>query len=239
MGKPAPPTSPFQPSWDEPGLKVDDFLAYYEEAETHLAARGAEVRREGCEAVAILEHVTHGGRQRPLKTLEHDAKHRLLIEKRRGDANRTFATAGCWFLTFDTVLPRYDNYARRGTSDVPFCVSAGAWFQVVEAFKPKSEDLGQALADMLASPYVRYRRTLSKESAQAIVARTHLHTDGSPELAARVFMNTAAVDEIETASTPEDQAEKIDSALLAAAKEMQEEARRAKEQADSAQERAR
>jgi hypothetical protein len=163
----------------------------------------------------------------------------LLIEKRRGDANRSFATAGSWFLTHDSVLPRYDNLARRGTSDLPFCVSAGSWFQVVEAFNPKSGDLGQTLADMLASPYVRYRRTLSKEGAQAIVARTSLYTSGTPDLAARVFMNSAAVEEIERATSSEDQVEKIDNALIAAAGEVREEARLAKEQADAQRERAR
>jgi hypothetical protein len=238
---------------EEPGLKVDDFLAYFDEVETHLANMSIFVRTEGCEAVsrrdkdiadevAILEKLTSGGRhgrQRALSTLQHDVKHRLLIEKRRGDANRTFATAGAWFLTHDSVLPRYDNYARRGSSELPFCVSAGSWFQVVEAFNPKSGDLGQTLADMLASPYVRYRRTLSKESAQAVVARTNLHGDGSPELAARVFMNSAALEEIEAAETPEEQIEKIDTALLAAAQEVQEEARLAKEQAQAARERAR
>lgn len=166
-------------------------------------------------------------------------KHRLLIEQRRGDGNRSFATAGAWFLTHDSVLPRYDNLARRGTSDLPFCVSAGSWFQVVEAFNPKSGDLGQTLADMLASPYVRYRRTLSKEGAQAIVARTSLHTSGTPDLAARIVMNSAAVEAIEAATGPADQAEKIDNALIAAAREVQEEARLAKEQADAARERAR
>ena len=165
-------------------------------------------------------------------------KHRLLIERRRGDGNRSFATAGAWFLTHDSVLPRYDNLARRGSSELPFCVSAGSWFQVVEAFNLKSGDLGQTLSDMLASPYVRYRRTLSKGGAQAIVARTSLHASGTPDLAARVFMNSAAVEEIETASNPEDQAEKIDNALIAAALDMQEEARLAKEQADAARKQA-
>lgn len=233
---------------NEPGLKVDDFLAYFEEVEEHLGAMHIAVRSEGCTAVdqrqqeiadevALLEGVLHG-RYRALRTLQHDVKHRLLIEKRRGDANRSFATAGAWFLTHDSVLPRYDNLARRGSSDLAFCVSAGSWFQVVEAFNPKSGDLGQALADMLASPYVRYRRTLSKEGAQAIVARTSLHTSGSPDLAARVFMKSAALEEIQAANGSEDQAEKIDNALIAAAREVQEEARLAKERADAARERA-
>lgn len=234
---------------DEPGLRVDDFLGYFDEVSEHLAARGIPARDEGCTAVdarhidiadevVILERVTIGGRERPLRTLQHDVKHRLLIERRRGDANRTFATAGAWFLTYDSVLPRYDNLARQGTSELPFCVTAASWFQVAEAFNPKSGDLARALGDLLASPYVRYRRTLSKESAQAIVARTNLHSDGTPELAARVFMNTAALEDIEQSVGSEEQLEKIDNALLAAAREVQEEARLAAAEAHAARDRA-
>lgn len=236
---------------NEPGLSVDDFLAYFEEIEVHLEAKGIGVSGEGCKAVeqresdivdqvALMEGATRYGKQRPLPSLEHDVSHRLLIEKRRGDANRTFATAGAWFLTHDSILPRYDNLARRESgSALPFCVSAGAWFQVVEAFSPKSGDLGQTLADLLASPYVRYRRSLTKASAQAIVARTSLHADGSPELAARVFMNSSSVDEIEKAATSDEKAEKIDNAVITAAREVQDEARRAKEQAEEARDQAR
>jgi predicted nucleic acid-binding protein len=245
---------------DEPGLSVDDFLAYYEQVEDHLKAHGILVRDEGCTAVdqrkddigaevSLLERVLDYGRKEPLKegqrrwrptrTLEHDAKHRLLIERRRGDGHRTFANANSWFMTYDSLMPRYDYHARRGSSALPFCVTAGSWFQVVEAFKPKSDDLGAALADLLASPYVRYRRTLSKGTAQAIAARTHMYRGGTPELAARVFMDTAALEDIEQAATPEEQTEKIDNALIAATQEMREEARRAKAQAEDARERAR
>lgn len=231
---------------NDPGLSIDDFMAYFDEIDIHLKSKGIKISDEGCKAVgqredeiadqvALLEGVTHSARPRSLRTLQHDVMHRLLIEKRRGDANRTFATAGAWFLTHDSVLPRYDNAARRESRDrLPFCVSAGSWLQVVEALSPKSGDLDQALADLLASPYVRYRRTLSKESAQAIVARTNVYAEGTPELAARVLMNSAAVDEIEKASSPADQEEKIDNALIAAAHEVQEEARRAKDLAESA-----
>jgi hypothetical protein len=244
---------------DDPGLSVDDFLAYYEQVEEHLKAHGIVVRDEGCTAVnqreydigaevSLLERVLDYGRKKPLKdgqrpwratrTLEHDSKHRLLIEKRRGDGHRTFANANSWFLTYDSLMPRYDYHARRGDSSLPFCVTAGSWVQVVEAFKPKSDDLAAALADLLASPYVRYRRTLSKSAAQAIAARTHMYRGGTPELAARVFMDTAALEEIEQA-TPEEQTEKIDNALIAATQEMREEAQRAKAQAEDARERAR
>jgi hypothetical protein len=111
-------------------------------------------------------------------------------------------------------------------------VSAGAWFQIVDAFRPKSEDLEQSLADMLASPYLKYRRTLTQKSAVEIVARVNQFKGGSPELATRVFMNSAALNEIEAAETDEEATEKIDNAIIAAAEEAQEDARRAREIAE-------
>ena len=230
---------------EDPKLSVKDFLSYFDEIEAHLDTKGIRMRSEGCtavqqrrehirEEVALMERVSHGGRQRSWRSLEHDVKHRLLIERTRGESPRSFATAGVWFLTHDPVLPRYDALARRKSSRLPFCVSAGSWFQVVDALSPKSPDLQQVLADLLASPYVRYRRSLSKEVAQQVVARTNLYRDGTPELAARVFMNSAVVEEIENTESPEEQTAQIDNALINAAREVQEEARLAKERADEA-----
>lgn len=160
-------------------------------------------------------------------------KHRLLVRRLRGAGHRTFANAGYWFLTHDSVLPRYDYRAAGREGTLPFCVSASSWFQVVEAFRPKPEDLEQTLADILASPYVRPRRTISKQAAQAVVARMAPYKDGTPELAARVFMNSAAMSEIEKTSSGEEQTEKIDKAIITAARDAQEEAKAAQEAAAS------
>jgi hypothetical protein len=180
------------------GVKLIDFFEYYSEIETHLKTRDIRVENEGCPAVdqlknetndqvAILERVVHGRSRHPA-LLEHDAKHRLLVERLREQASATtFSNAGYWFLTHDSVLPRYDHYAGEKGA-LPFCVSAGAWFQIMEAFRPKTEDPEQSLADMLASPYVRYRRALSLRSASEVVARVDKFKDGTPELAARVLI---------------------------------------------------
>nr|MBA3421609.1 hypothetical protein [Thermoleophilaceae bacterium] len=226
---------------------VEDYVAFYSEVETHLAARGIGTSTEGTTAVeqrkdaisaemSVLEQVLHGKQRHP-DLLEHDVKHRLLVERLRGSGNRTFANAGYWFLTHDTVLPRYDYQATGRDSNLPFCVSASSWFQVVEAFRPKTEDLEQTLADILASPYIRPRREISKKLAQAVVARVALYRDGTPELAARVFMNSAATTEIEGAPSQENQSEKIDKAIVSAAKEAQQDARAA--QSAAAEERSR
>jgi hypothetical protein len=224
------------------GVKPQDFFAYYEQVETHLTDRQITVENSGCTAVdqqteAITDAMSllakaSRGRYRHPALLEHDVKHRILIKRLRGDSNRNFSNAGFWFLTHDSVLPRYDYLAASHKGELPFCVSAGAWFQIVDAFRPKTEDLEQSLADMLASPYVRYRRTLSQKSAVQIVARVNQFKGGSPELATRVFMNSAALSEIETAETDEETTERIDNAIIAAAEEAQEDARRAREIAE-------
>ncbi len=232
----------------EAPIKVQDFYAHWREVETHLAEIGITVIAEGCTAVgqrtdeitdqlSVLARVLHGRYRHPA-IVEHDVKHRMLVQRLRGDANRSFATAGYWFLTFDSVLPRYDFAARREDgSEIPFCVSAGSWFQIIEAFRSKTDDDAQVLADLLASPYVRYRRTLSKDKAQAVVARMQLHKGGSPELAARIMMNSALIAQIEE-STDEAQTATIDNAIVLAAEQAQDDARRAQELAAAERQRA-
>jgi hypothetical protein len=226
-------------------LSLTDYVAYHSEVEGHLQQRGIAIMSEGTKAIdaqrdrvaeetTILVRVLAGKWRHP-ELVEHDVKHRLLVERLRGDANRTFANAGYWFLTHDRVLPRYDLQATRSrganSRHLPFCVSAGAWFQVVEAFRAKTKDFGQTLADVISSPYIHPRSSVSKEIAQAVVARVALYRGGTPELAARVFMNSAAMAEIEQASGDE-QTGIIDNAIVAAAQEAQREARLAREQAD-------
>lgn len=227
-------------------VRIDDFFAHWREVEVHLGGLGIEVRTEGCKAieaqadaiadeVAILGSALHGGYRHP-ELLAHDAQHRLLIRRLRGHGQRSFANGGYWFLTFDSVLPRYDHYAHAGERDgLSFCVTAGLWFQIIEAFRPKTDDVLQTLADLLASPYVRYRRTLSKDAAQAIVARVQLHRGADPELAARIMMNSLLIREIED-SEPDskERTERIDNAIVAAAQRMQEDARNAQAEAELA-----
>jgi predicted nucleic acid-binding protein len=233
-------------------MDVNDYVAYHSEVESHLLERGIATLDEGVKAIdaqrerildetSILGRVLYGKYRHP-QLVEHDVKHRLLIKRLRGDGNRTFANAGYWFLTHDRVLPRYDLQAERDAPGenprLPFCVSAGAWFQVVEAFRPKTGDFAQTLADVVASPYIHPRRTITKEAAQAVVARVALYKDGTPELAARVFMNSAAMAEIERQQDPAEQTEAIDNAIVQAAKVVQAEAREARAAAIRDRERA-
>lgn len=227
-------------------LSVTDYVAYHTEVEAHLTARGIAIVDEGVKAIdaqqaqvdaetTILVRVLAGKWRHP-ELVVHDVKHRMLVQRLRGAGNRTFANAGYWFLTHDRVLPRYDALAAKRSKEtnprLPFCVSAGAWFQVVEAFRPKTDDFAQTLSDVIASPYIHPRTAISKEAAQAVVARVALYKGGTPELAARVFMNSAAMAEIEAAADADTQTELIDNAIVAAAKDVHEEARQTREAAE-------
>jgi hypothetical protein len=229
------------------GLKPGDFFDYFAAVEQHLADRGISVIDDGCTAIeqqteeindeiAILENAAR--RYRHPALLAHDVKHRLLVRRLRGQGLKRFSNARYWFLTHDSVLPRYDHISAGGEQGLAFCVSAGVWFQIMEAFRAKTNDPEQSLADMLASPYVRYRRILSAEAAATIVARVHQYEDGTPELAASVLMDSATTEEIEAATSDEERLERIDSAILAAGKQAQEEARQSRELAAQERERA-
>ena len=229
------------------GVKPKDFFEYFAAIETHLEDRNITQASEGCAAIdaqtaavtdqmTILAKVSHGRFRHPA-TLEHDVKHRMLVQRLRGSAHRNFSNAGYWFLTHDSVLPRYDYAAAEAESELAFCVSAGSWYQVVEAFRPKTDDPEQSLADMLASPYVRFRRPMSQKTVLEIVGRVEQYKDGSPELATRVLMNSAAVEEIDSA-TDEERVAAIDNRIIEAARQAQEEARGAREMAETERQRA-
>jgi IS5 family transposase len=221
-------------------LDVRDYVAFHMEVETHLKERDIHLLDTGVieidrwtdrinAEISTLERVL--SKDKRTEVLEHDVKHRLLVQKLRGDGNRSVANAGYWFVTHDRALPRYDMLAQRSENHavhpLQFCVSAGAWFQLVEAFSPKTTDFAQTLADVISSPYLHPRTSITRRTAQAVAARASLHKDASPELAARLFMNSALMGQIETAQDSEEQAKLIDNAIITSAKEAQEEAQKA------------
>jgi predicted nucleic acid-binding protein len=124
-------------------ITVQDFYDFYAEIEAHLADHSIAVVSDAVTAVENDE----AGLARELSALEralgdryksdpvkvHDARHRLLVLRLRGASSRNFSNAGFWFLTYDSVLPRYDFYARDRQEGLPFCATSSAWFQIVRS----------------------------------------------------------------------------------------------------------
>ncbi len=215
----------------EKPVSPKDFFEFYAQIEDQLAQHGIEVVDEGCRAVdanknAINEQLgvierALGPYDRPDPVKEHDVKHRLLVERLRGDSNRGFATAGYWFLTCDSLLPRYDRAAAEAAGTLPFCASSSAWFQVMRSFTPRTEDFDQTLSDLLASPYIRYRGRIGYKVVEEVVGRIDLYKGNTPQLAAKVLLDTALLREVAAEPETARRQELIDNAIVAAAEETQ------------------
>jgi hypothetical protein len=211
-----------------------DFYEFYAQIEDQLAEHGITLVDEGCSTVdkdqrAIDDELS--ALERALGQLDrheevklHDVKHRLLVRRLRGTrGQRRFSNAGYWFLTCDSLLPRYDQAAPRVQGELPFCASASAWFQVMRSFTPRTEDFDQTLADLLASPFIRYRGRISYRTVEEVVARIDLYEGRTPELAAKVLLDTALMRDVAAAPEEERRRELIDNAIVRAAAERERE----------------
>jgi hypothetical protein len=226
-------------------VSVKDFFELWESVEEHLDQLGIQVVHEGCVAVdqgraeinadlVVLERAL-GIRDKADPVKEHDVKHLLLVRRLRGEGHRRFSNAGYWFLTFDSLLPRYDLMARGRDGELPFCVSTGAWTQLVRTLTPRTEDYDQTLADLLSSPYVRYRRRVSAQTVQEVVARIDQYKGRTPALAARVLLDSTTLDKVSRTEEEESRLEEIDNAIVAAAESLQEEAEAAARERERAE----
>lgn len=216
------------------GTQPQDFFAYFAQIETLLDEHEIHRVDEGCLAVARNEKAIEeqlsllapfvSGYKDP-KVKEHDVKHRLLVERLRGDGHIRFSNARYFFLTRDSRLPRYAMATVDGKDvSMPFCVSASAWLQVMRAFIPRTEDFDQSVVDLLSSPYIRHRGGLSPVAVEEVVGRVDQFEGATPKLASKVLADTALVREIEHAR-PAERGQIIRDAFVQKAKETEDQLR--------------
>lgn len=184
---------------------------------------------------ALLDRVLGLGRDRHEDVLEHDAKHRLLVERLRGNGHVTFSNARFWFLTQDNQLPKFaaempdpDDRA----SELPFCISPSVWVQIVRALTPRTEDFDETVVTLLTSPYVGYGPTVDQRTVREVVARIDTYEDASPELAIAVLEDSALVRDIADA-TDEEMEERIRAAYSTKTRELQEQAQASAAEAEA------
>jgi len=206
----------------------DQELAKYGLVEISEGCEQVEQQQERIKLYASLLGAERWPYQKEPLVLEHDAMCRLLVEHLRGDGTISVSNASCWFLTYDTKLPRFakrvpDNGEH--PPELPFCVSPSVWIQIIRALTPRTEDFDRTIVDLLTSPFVGYRRALDTSVIQEIVGRMDHYEDASPELAIAVLTDTAKISEIEKAVSTEDE-EKVEEVIKGAysskARELQE-----------------
>ena len=197
--------------YKDTGVSANDFLDLHEQIEALIEKAGVKVIDTSTVAVerdeagiaaqvGYLESVP-GGANKTRKIQEHDVKHRLLVERLRGDGHRRFSNAGYWFLTRDTVLIPYSLVGRSDPDALPFAVSVTAWAHIVRSLCPRTDDYEQTLVDLLDSPSVRPRGMVSYATVAEVLGRIDMLVDDSTEeIATRVLLDTAAMHGVEERS---------------------------------------
>ena len=92
------------------------------------------------------------------RVLEHDAFHRIFIERMRGRTPYHYSEATAWFLTHDTKLPHYSRIARKGSPQLPFCLTAEQWIQLNRPMLKRTkstEDLKESFHVLVTEPFLR------------------------------------------------------------------------------------
>lgn len=206
----------------ETGVTPNDFLDFHDQIEGLLDQAGIMVENEACLAVdrdadglaaqmGLLESVP-GGASKSRGIKEHDAKHRMLVERLRGEGHRRFSNAGYWFITRDSVLIPYASEGRSNSDALPFAVSFPSWAQIVRSLSPRTEDYEQTLVDLLDTPSVRPRGMVSYETVAEVLGRIDmLAEDSSEEIATRMLLDGAVMQEVENRT--EDRTQFIDIAV--------------------------
>jgi len=197
--------------YKETGVRPEDFFDLHEQIEGLLQEADITISKEGCLAVdrdedGIAKQVgllatIPGGSSKPHPVMEHDAKHRLLVERLRGDGDRRFSNAGYWFLTDDSVLIPFSQEQKPNPSQIPFAVSLSAWTHIVRSLSPRTDDYEQTLVDLLDSPAVRPKGIVSSATVSEVLGRVDmLVKDSTEEIATRMLLDRAVMAEAEQRS---------------------------------------
>lgn len=196
----------FWSEFQKSGVTPADYFDKVSHFEHELPRLEIAVIDEGCTAIdrnidgirdyaSLLERIDGPG-VRHRDVIEHDVKHRLLVERLRGAGRIRFSNARYWFLTQDNRLPGFAQEMPEPDQRAPelaFCISPSSWTQVVRALTPRTVDFEGTVVDLLTSPFVGYRGSVNQQAVREVVGRIDQYEDASPELALAVLKDTALV----------------------------------------------
>lgn len=123
--------------------------------------------------------------------VEHDAFHRILINKLRKGKKYNFNEAKAWFLTHDHKLPQYSKYARQGQAHLPFCITTNEWIQINRPLLSRtknSEEFENSFHILVTQSYVRSMLpTVPLEKAyNKVLGKLEKYNGMTAEMASRI-----------------------------------------------------
>jgi len=147
--------------------------------------------------------------------IEHDAFHRVFINRVRNEPKFRLSEAVAWFLTHDAKLPAYSRAARKGKNCLPFCITTDQWIQVNRPLlvRTKNEkELEESYHALVTQPFLRSMiSSFSMERAyQEVLGRLSRYKSMNPEFVLKIASDTHFM--VSFALEPEgaDKEEKID-----------------------------
>jgi hypothetical protein len=127
--------------------------------------------------------------------IEHDAFHRVLINKLRKGHKYNFKEAKAWFLTHDHKLPQYSKYARQGNAHLPFCITTNEWIQINRPLLTRTktkEEYERSFYLLVTQSYVRSMlpSVPMDKVFNKVLGKLDRYKGMTPEIASRIASNS-------------------------------------------------
>jgi len=90
--------------------------------------------------------------------VEHDAFHKILVNKFRKGPQYKWHAAKAWFLTQDSKLLPYDRASTKQKNSIPFCITTGQWMQINRRFISRlngDDQFEESFFALATQPYLR------------------------------------------------------------------------------------
>jgi len=123
--------------------------------------------------------------------VEHDAFHRVLINKLRKGHKYNFNEAKAWFLTHDHKLLEYSKYSRRGNAHLPFCITTNEWIQINRPLLTRTktkDEYERSFFLLVTQSYVRSMlpSVPMDKAFNKVLGKLNRYQDMTPEIASRI-----------------------------------------------------
>ncbi len=196
---------------------IESILDGLDIEKTNKHRKDIEESQELLDEESVLQTVVKGEIHESV--LEHDAFHRIFINKVRKGPKFNFGDAIAWFLTHDSKLPVYGRVARRGKGYLPFCITTDQWVQInrpLLARTSNEKEYEESFHVLVTQPFLRtITSSFSLEKAyNEVLGRLNRYQSMNPELALKVATDTHFMVSMALETDEAEKQEKIESKVV-------------------------
>lgn len=204
---------------------LEDILEGLEIRETNEFRKDIEESQELLNEESILRSSTSKVNEH---IIEHDAYHRVFINKIRKGPKYKFSAAVAWFLTYDSALPVYDRAARRGNSFLSFCITSDQWMQVNRPLLTRTanqEEYEESFHALVTLPFLRTMIPVSslEKAYNEVLGRLARYKEMNPQLALNITADKHFMVTIASETDEQKKDEKIENKFVDIAAQLQRE----------------